>query len=614
MIRINNRIAVTGKGSDQKIINLGFTGGGSNTVTSTTQDLTAAIQAINSRHEVTANLGLGPQGGMSGISLSSTGANSKNLDTTLFGFIDEKNGHRMRIYYRDMYNYDPVAGSAVDLISTLPFSDYTLTGANTETLSKFVTATERLNLQTVAPEISVTYLVDGEFIGSLVYNGQLKTFTDLMPYNSDDATVTEMPLYSMDPVIKCKTSKAIKDFLASNEEFVVSARNQLPGPMLDALQSGSFTLDPVTTIYMPRRVTPDGKPVSYLRRLLPIYLLEKHLLRGTIAEAAKRQRGPLHAAVGDENWIPTPLELQAINAALQQTDLDPLGPVITTRGPVQMQEIRPGGEFWKITDVWDTTSPMKMRALSLSETFLSGEATYNTAEISLSVFIEGIRSYRDYFTHRIFYNRVFPIIAAVNGFKTKSKQQAGDLNFAINDNSQYIIPTVTWHKSLQPHNDRDTMDMLATLDEKGVPVLLKMYAAAGGVTMENLMKELDDDLKMRTDIAKYKAKLEAISGGDQGGDSGGDIGDMGVQESSSLILPTGVRRNKSPVWTREFGSAAELVGRTVTGKARYIHNQRDAKRKQNAAIVKALDNMSDPNYYAQVRQKITASLRRDHTF
>ena len=278
-----------------------------------------------------------------------------------------------------------------------------------------------------------------------------------------------------------------------------------------------------------------------------------------------------------------------------------------------------GGDFWKYTDVIDQTSNLKMRALGLSDALMSNEGNYNTAEAALSTFIDGMKSYRDYYTQCMFYDRLFPVIAAVNGFKNPEKseahfdaQRSASLGFQVNDASNYEIPTVRWHKSLEPNNDANTMEMLNTLSEKGFPIPLRMWAAAGGLRIENIENEMDEDIKLRKSFMDYNEKImkmqaqqeqtagggdydESSSGGDVDYENGDteDVYDDMNSESASLAKELGrlqdmARLQPRPLLSRNFENGEnEVVGRTKTGKKKYVHNQKAAVQKQNEDISKA---------------------------
>lgn len=61
--------------------------------------------------------------------------------------------------YRDIYHHDPVCGSATDMYATLPFSEFSIGGADDKYLAPYREAVEMLNLRTAMPEITTDHLV-----------------------------------------------------------------------------------------------------------------------------------------------------------------------------------------------------------------------------------------------------------------------------------------------------------------------------------------------------------------------------------------------------------------------------------------------------------------------
>ncbi len=1054
MFKLKNRISVRQSSNKQKVM------------AQVRVNPNAGKNLATKASKVEAFFGPTMAGSRNNVSASAFSTSSRANDLMLDGIVSDQDAI-LRKYYKDIYYYDSVAGSAVDLMSTLPFSDWTLTGATDEQLEKYKSSVDRLNLRSLFPEMSVDYLTMGAFIGTLVFRASEKIFMDIIPHSLDNCEVTRMPFYGMDPTIKVKNSLEVKNFMSSNEPQVRAMKSLLSDSLMKALKSDSYTLDPLTTIYLPRRAMTGELNQSFYRRILPIYLLEKILYRGTLVESAKRQRSTLHlqclagntlistdsglrkiadlvphiangkpssvplelqvkgydglphnttywhyrgnketvkittdsgielectedhrilvltpkgelkwkeasnidsnehvclpmtdsighddnlrlskynfndnyghsgyylppkqmipelayilgalsgdgsvhtnsmvfrsndlecatkfkqrfdsvfgtdcslkepnnytyytvecnsVAVcsylsklglyvirkpnqigklthhqkrkvpksilrankdaklayiagyldtdgtvlgkdnnleihftsvsnkllrnvqqllidlgytcnlgldgnkfyirinraetstlypklrkwitdtrrikkcgktvsrtqgipvnpilvaldkcktleapkgsrqvngkiylmnddgysitpkhpygvttdkikrrnllnyvddtglltklvelakcnsklstdlnviiqgkykfekvisiqpmgkqpvydlsmekgaknsftangiivhncGDDNWEPTAEELNAIVSLFQQGDLDPLGAILATRQSVQPSEIRQGGDFWKYTDILGDTTSIKLRSLGISEAFLSGDASFNTGEAALSVFIESIRSYRDMLTHRVFTNKLFPIIAVVNNFRrTDQKQNAADrtaIQYNVNDSSKLIIPSVKWHKSLAPHTDRDTLDILTTLTDKGVPIPLRMWAAAGGISENDLLQDLKEDKDFKAKIAQY-------------------VDSTGVEteslEESRLHSITGNGINRIGIMNRDYDVDSEIQSTTKTGKPKYIYNQGEAHARANQNIVKALSSLTDPNRYNNVKSQIHSRL------
>lgn len=336
------------------------------------------VIASKGRHKVVAfnaiQQGIGP----SGASMSTAALLGTNLKSGLLeGIIEESSNQEIQAIYRDIYFHDPIAGAAVDLKANLPWSDFNLIGATEDQLKVFMDTIERLNLKTLHVEMSTDQMVSGAFLGSLVYkNGG---FSDVIPFDYAYAKVTPNPLYSEDPVIQVEVSPELKSFVNSNIPAVKEIHSRLPQDIMTALRTAKeIDLDPLSTIYLPRTsLSTIQTGVSYFRRILPLYLIERVLYRGTLSEVTRRQRSTLHITAGDEDWIPTSEELSEIVGLFQSTEMDPISSVVATRNSIQTQEIRSAGDFFKWTDVADQLSFMKMRALGINESFLSGDASYN---------------------------------------------------------------------------------------------------------------------------------------------------------------------------------------------------------------------------------------------
>ncbi len=295
----------------------------------------------------------------------------------LSGIVPDQTEDGLIEYYRDCYYYDSVAGATVDLTSTFPFSDWTLIGVSNPVAAIYSDALSRLNFRSLFSEISSTYLVDGDFISTLIYSKEDRVFQDLMIHDRLNCTITQSPFYSLDPVITVTSNDKLRQFMSADSKFSKEFLRKYPTGLINQFLTGGVDLDPITTLHLPRRSLQDRQSASYLKRVLPIYLLERLLYRGTLVEVNKRQRASTHIQVGTDTWQPTPAEMQTLLSMFQSTEADPLGAWIVTRNGVQVQDVRLGGDFMKWMDVTEQLVPLKLRALGISEAFLSSEANFS---------------------------------------------------------------------------------------------------------------------------------------------------------------------------------------------------------------------------------------------
>jgi intein/homing endonuclease len=165
--------------------------------------------------------------------------------------------------------------------------------------------------------------------------------------------------------------------------------------------------------------------------------------------------------------------------------------------------------------------------------------TYNNMEQARSVFTEQIRTLRTYLTQQVYYRR-FKVLARAHGFRKRSQaeldhrvriektlssggsqllrdDQRGVQNLpqreALNiPDSDLIVPTLQWRKSLLPEGDKEYLELLTMLKEQGIPVPLRVWAARGGYDLDEALEMLDDDKKLRAKVRKWE---ESTGDGDE---------------------------------------------------------------------------------------------------
>lgn len=524
-----------------------------------------------------------------------------DVDPLLEGMAYDTDDKYLFNIYRDIYNFDPIGGSFVDMFSTLPYSDYTFGGAKDSLLEPYYETNERLKINSMLPAITTDRMVTGAHVSSMLYNKQQKKFLDLMCHRYDHIDVFPLPFNNQDPILEWNVPEDTRSVMQRDNDRVKRLREYIGSDLCAKIDGGDkIELDPLGTIWLPRRPYSTGPGQSVYKRILPVWLIEKNLYRGTLIESGRRQRGILHAQLGDGmEWEPSVDELQYVTDLLLAADADPIGAVIATRMGVTVNEFRQGGDFWKITDIWDTTTQYKLRALGASEALLSGDATFANGETGMMAFMESLAASRNDLTRRLFYEKIFPLVAVINGLAVNRsgnvvkksgmmKGDAMDIMERMQDGSKLFIPTVHWSKKLRPESDQGQMEALRALTEMGVPVPIRAIAAAGGYSLDQMVGDQDENLAMQRKIYDYQrrnAELKKKFGpkeDDAGGEGGGSF--SSADPFGGML---GGQRRRS-LRDRDFGSLSEMYELGKTGKKKYLFDQLAANERANNTIYKAV--------------------------
>lgn len=471
-----------------------------------------------------------------GFDTSRFAPNLETLDrTSLMDDITPKSEQALMQLFKMIYEKDAVAGPATDLISTIPWSDWSLSGIKDPGIMRlFEDSMEIFDPALSMPKITAEYLMFGRFTGTLLYDRGNGTWKSMIPHDQLYCEYMPIPLHGHDPIVNVTMSPEMKLFLDTKDQRFSLAQNLIPEDMRKKWKKGPLQLEPFSTLFVPRKVTmSDWKGTSIFMRLLPYFAIEKALTQSTIASARRRARSILHLSIGTDQWEPESDEIEAISNMFQQSEEDPVGAIIATRNGINANEIRQGADFWKISEEADYLRNSKMNALGLSDTFLSGEASYSTMEASLSVFMENIKCLRAFMEKRVFEDKLFDIIARANNL-TKKKQ--ADLAHGVRTGTatattveqqmripkrELLIPTIHWTKNLSPESDANYIEILKSLQEQGVPITMKRWASAGGIDLIDLENTLEEDKEIKERFKKYMPKPAPEEGGEGGGDGGG---------------------------------------------------------------------------------------------
>lgn len=436
--------------------------------------------------------------------------------------------------YREIYLMDPVSGPVVDMLAMLPWSDYTLIGISDPKIKAlYESSLEELSIQRLMKLFMTSNYVLGRGIGSLVFDKNRGIFTDCILYNVSEAQITPIPFIGYDPKVNIKLSKEFKKWLNSLDPRDAEARKELsPEDITKMTSSNYLELEPLKTIYIERTNLPGSSAVSVFSRIIPIWLLEKCLLRGTILSATRRQKSILHITMGSDEVDYDQGQYQSVAEMFANADRDPLGAAVVTRPDVSVSEVRSPSDLWSHSSETENFTQAKLRAMGVSDAFLSGDATYTNQENTLGLMLENLRDQRRELTTAIIRDKIFLSLAKYHNFRERTKaelehnvrydvksskakrneflykyaQLIGSRNMA--EISAYVIPEVKWAKDLKPVGSSSELSLMKDLADTGVPVPAAMLAASAGVDMDALLSSYESDVDIRKKISEYQKKIK----------------------------------------------------------------------------------------------------------
>ncbi len=441
---------------------------------------------------------------------------------------------RLNRIWRRIKLQDPVAGPAIDLYSELPWSDFQLIGIEDRQIAQvYQDALNAINLTAHMPEISAEFLSMGKVIGHLLMDESRGIWERMIIHDPDWIRVTPIPMPGFQPKLDIIPTPDMRNWAHSQDERDVEAQREVR-ELVSMIRAGQeIPLPPENTFYIPRRTAPyDVIGASAYTRIIMFVAYEKALVNATIAASRRRASRIRHITAGlDDVWEPSKEELDDLSALFMQADEDPVGAIVVTRTGVTANEV--GGsspqDIVKISDEWQFLLQGKLNALGVSEAFLTGEATYNTLEQLMSVFLEKVKAHRKFFEHALIYEKLLKPLARRHGFVHRKKAELDHRIRIAQDESEkrYILPTLAWEKSLRPVADRDYLEILQMMEEKGIPITKRTWTSAAGFDLESEMEQFDDDLETTRQLAAQKKKITQIAPDAAGGGMGGGLGDMG---------------------------------------------------------------------------------------
>jgi hypothetical protein len=245
-------------------------------------------------------------------------------------------------------------------------------------------------------------------------------------------------------------------------------------------------------------------------------------------QTARRHAGPLKFALlgnAQTGWIPGPEHEAKLLQLLAQAELDPHAWIVYHYG-IQFQMVGTTDRMMSIRQEWDTIERIKLIALGISKSFLSGEVTYASAATGLQVFLQRLKAFRNYIEQKWIRPKFFQPVAEINGWIRRSPAEVQH-RFRIKrsqrellEEKRYIVPEIVWEKSLDPTVDSALVNAMQALEQMGCKFSKTTKMATVGFSFEEETRKLSQEREFEKQFLPKTPQDQQQEGGGAGGGGG----------------------------------------------------------------------------------------------
>jgi hypothetical protein len=405
-------------------------------------------------------------------------------------------------YWRLFYKTDPMFGTAVEMYSTMMTSEYDIVLENTQDASvkkQLEDMCETVNLQKTLQDLVKEYLVLGEAIPHCFFSQQKGIWTHVGFHDPDYVEIIDSSMIDMEPMIYFVPPDELRELLTLSTPEAMELRRTLPVEFVSkVLARQKIRLSPLNCSFIPRKLHPyDERGVSLASRLWRINMVEDAVYNSTIS-TYRRSAAPLKVLkLGDPNtgWIPAPETEQKLLSMVTQAENDVQSWIVTNYGA--------NFETWGNQDraitlkmEYDTIEKVKLVALGMSKSFMSGEISFASARSGLQVFLRRLLSMRQFFEAAWIYPKFFNPIIEINDWNQRST--TAEVNHRIKvkrtaqeaaDKGLLVTAKLKWKNRLDSAVDEDLLRAIGQLKQYGFDVSMSTIGSTVGMDWRDEQKK-----------------------------------------------------------------------------------------------------------------------------
>lgn len=436
-------------------------------------------------------------------------------------------------WWRMFYKYDPVFGTAIDMYSEMPISEFeiVLEGDSTkEIIDTLNLMVEQCQFLYKLKQMFSEFLVIGECIPHNFFNEELGIWTYIGVHNPDLIEIKDAGLVNMDPIISFVPDEDIRKLLADTSPEAREIKSKLPSEFVaKVMAKQKIRLKNTNCSFIPRKMHPyDERGTSLASRMFRIWMVEDAVYNSTIA-TFRRHAAPIKVAkFGNQNtgYIPSPEAQDDFMRQLTIAETDPQAWLSATYA-VNFEAWGANDRAITISREHDTIEKVKLVALGLSKGFMTGEVSYASVKGGIQVFLRRILSLRQFFEAIWIYPKFFGPVMKMNGW-TKSTPSEVNHNYRMKRTAQelaeegmYIKPKLQWKNSLDNKVEEELLRAYGQIKQQfDFTVSKETIGAATGLDWRNEVKTSADEYLEEnkilektlgaSEVFKYKEKTQPV--------------------------------------------------------------------------------------------------------